>query len=200
MREEVHRIAIVTKSNKAQHNGGYGRCVAGITSEGEWVRLVSSEDGDSISEADAKRIPLGVVIEATIIRVPLAHQIENAVLLEYTVTQEPSQKFVQRLLPIYENGIFGNTKKQLSLLEARRANGTLRLIDVEDLKTYRRPGENCRATFFYQGNQYMDMAMTDPDCYAAAGTERVFGNAHVVLSLPEDEPYIKFIAAIYPHG
>lgn len=199
MRTERHKIAVMTKSNKALHNGGYGRCVAGITENGEWIRLVSSAGGDSIPQDEANHIPLELVIDATVVRSPLNHQIENAVLLDYTITQESSQQFVQNLQQDCEKGIFGNTRNQLSPLEAGQVSGTLRLIDVEKLRTYRRQGEGCKAAFLYQGFQYIDMAMTDPNRYAAQGTEREFGNAHIVVSLPEGQPYIKFIAAIYPH-
>ena len=93
----------------------------------------------------------------------------------------------------------GNNENQLSIFEMSATEGTLRFIDVQDLTTYRRSGENCRAKFVYRGYKYTEMSMTDPDCYAAVGTERNFGNAHIIVSLPEDSPYIKFVAAIYSH-
>ena len=200
--DKCHRrlaAELICKSNKALHSGDYGRCVAGITDAGEWIRLVSSENGDSIPEADAELIPLEGVIEAEVVRAPLAHQIENAVLLKYTVTRESSEQFVRNLLQVNEKGVFGNTKSQLSALEAKRVDGTLRLIDVENLTTYRLAEGSCKARFVYQGCQYIDMAMTDPNSYARPGSERAFGNAHIIVSLPEDQPYIKFIAAIYSH-
>lgn len=188
MKTERCRIAILAKSNKQLHNGGYGSCVAGITEGGEWIRLVSSEDGDSIPQGKANYIPINSVIKAEIRRAPLVHQIENAMLLYFTVTQDSIEPFLQGVHQVEENGIFGNFSNKLSCFEANQNNGTLRLIRVEHLKTYRRPSENCKAEFTYCGHKYIDLAMTDPNCYAASGTIRSFGNAFIVVSLPEDSP------------
>ena len=125
MNVETQRIAIMTKSNKALHNGGHGCGIAGITATGAWIRLVSDKAGDSISEAEAKSIQLRCVLEAKIIHAPLAHQIENAVLCSYKMTQESSKQFIRNLTKVNEIGIFGNIDCRLSLSEANQTTGTL---------------------------------------------------------------------------
>jgi hypothetical protein len=196
--KETIKLAILTKSNKSRHDGGHGSCIAGVTSSGEWVRLVSDADGDSIPDIVAKQIPIRKVIEAEIEHVPLTYQVENAVLLDYSVTQDDEKHYIRNMKTIDESGIFGNASNRLTSSEMRHNQGTLRLINVEDLAIYRFENENCKVKFKYQGCIYDEIAMTDPNWYAKRGSERFVGNAYIVVSLPDNPPFLKFIAAIYP--
>lgn len=195
---ETIKLAILTSSNKARHDRSYGNCVAGVTSSGKWIRLVSDAAGDSIATNEAKQIPLCKVIEAEIEYVPLTYQTENAVLAKLCgTTQDDVKQYVQAIQPVKEAGIFGTKSNQLTKYEMQYSRGTLRLIHVEDLTTYRHENEKCKAKFNYQGQEYTEISMTAPNWYAAEGTERKIGNAAVIVSLPNDQPFRKFIAAIY---
>jgi hypothetical protein len=195
-KKEILKLAILTKSNKARRDGSFGSCVAGVTASGEWIRLVSDIDGDSISENCFGQISLPKVIETEVERVPLAYQTENAILLSYSITQDDVKNYVRNIPTVNENGIFGNTLNKLTEYEMRRNQGTLRFVNVENLTTYRRENEKCKAEFIHQGNNYTEIAMTDPNWYAAKGTNLKVGNAHIVISLPNNPPFLKFIAAI----
>ena len=193
------KIAILTSSNKRCNNNEYGRCISGVTKTGEWIRLVADKFGDSIRKDIAMLIPLGSVIEITFERAPLTNQIENVILKSFVVTQDTRTQYVQSVRRVNELGILGNTENRLSSSEMRNIVGTLRLIDVEGLVTYRLPEENCKTKFVYQGHEYIKMSMTAPDYYAATGNERKIGNAYIVVSISEKPPHNKFVAAIYPH-
>jgi hypothetical protein len=196
-KKETIKLAVLTCSNKARHDGSHGSCVAGVTSSGKWIRLVSDADGDSIPEDDAEQM-LYKVVEAEIEHAPLTYQTENAVLLNYSVTQDDVNPYIQNINTVNEFGIFGNKLNQLTEFEMRRNQGTLRLVVVEDLTTYRLESGNCKAKFKYQGYEYNEIAMTDPEWYAAKGTERKIGKAHIIVSLPDSPAFNKFVAAIYP--
>ena len=170
-----------------------------MTKTGEWIRLVADKSGDSIHRDTATLIPLGSVIEATFERAPLKNQTENVILKNFAVTKDSRAQYLQSIQRVNETGIFGNTGNQLSILEMRATAGTLRLIDVTNLATYRQPGENCKTKFVYQGHEYGKMSLTAPDYYAAPGNERRIGNAYIVVSISEKPPHHKFVAAIYPH-
>jgi hypothetical protein len=190
----ILKIAILTRSNKRRNNGEYGCCVAGITENGEWIRLVADRDGDSLPQDNSTPITK-TVIDAKVAPTPLAYQPENAILDSWKLLSESTKAYVGKLAPTSEPFLFGNNSNRLSNDEIRQTNGSLRLIEVKDIIVY--DGKKCR--FTHNGNQYEDISMTDPNCYAQEGTVRSFGNATIVVSLPNSSPYIKFVAAIYSH-
>jgi len=196
--QETLILAILASSNKARPDGSYGRCIAAITQTGEWVRLVADGNGASIPEKEAQQLSTGKVIEADIVRVPLDYQKENAILRNFRLLGHDAERYFQNIIPVNEVGIFGNTSNRLSIWEINPGIGTFRLLKVEDLLTYRRENENCKAKFIYNGIQYNEMAMTDPNWYAKQNTERPIGQALIVVSLPDSPVFNKFIAAIHP--
>ena len=195
---EMIKLAILTRSNKRRDNNDYGSCIAGVTATGEWIRLVSDKSGDSIPTTIAEQILIKTVIEAEIERAPLKYQPENCILLNHQPTQDNANPYIQSIRPVNEVGIFGNRYNQVQPTDMSAALGSLRFIKVENLSTYRYEGGNCKAKFAYQGYLYEEMAMTAPGWYAAVGRERTFGNAYIVVSLPNTPAFNKFVAAIYP--
>ena len=197
--EEQIKVAILTKSNKRRNDGSFGFCVAGIDEYGEWIRLVADEDGDSLP-IDVE-ISIGQVILITGKRVPLTYQTENFVLNKCSIVYgEDANQYVNKLRQGDEHGIFGNTSNQLSSAEMKHCKGTLRLVAVENLSTYRRVDESCKCKFTYQGHLYNDVAMTDRGWYAKEGTERKIGKASIVVGLPNSPAFNKFVAAIFQHN
>ena len=196
--KEQYKVAILTKSNKRRFDGNYGFCVAGINETGEWIRLVDDKEGDSLP-TDVK-IEVGQVILAGGEWTPLAYQTENFVLDKFYVIHEDFDQYVGRLQQVDEEGIFGNTDNQLTISEMRRTTGTLRLIEVNDLEIYwEGANPKCKVRFKYSGTHYEGMAMTDPNSYTRKGSApKQIGNAHIVVSLPAQPAYNKFVAAIFP--
>ncbi|GHT01741.1 hypothetical protein AGMMS50276_30400 [Synergistales bacterium] len=192
------KIAILARSNKRQHNNDYGCCVAGITEQGKWIRLVADERGDSLP--DSVRTPnVCTVIEANIIYAPLKYQIENAVLINWAeVRNEKIGDFVNKLFQPDERYLFGTQSNRLGPTEMNKSNGSLRLIQVNELEIYKSNSNSWKTKFKYAGSYYEGISMTDPKHYSTGE----IGTAIIVVSLPNDDGgysgYYKFVAAIYP--
>lgn len=104
--------------------------------------------------------------------------------------------------------IFGNTDRSLSVPEAIANNSSLVMIKVTDLKlspkqNYGRDGyqSHYRASFCYNGNEYGDISVTDPE-YAAEITDfsgLSFGDTYLIVSLGElyNSRHYKLIAKIF---
>jgi len=199
--KETLNLLIMANSNKRRPDNTFGRCVAAVTLNGEWIRLVADKEGNSIQENDVRGIKLLTVVMAEIERAPLIYQNENAILLKkLDIIQENKDNYLKNIKHIDELGIFGNTSNHLSIHEINNGvGGTLRYISVDELSTYRgeSDGDKCKAMFLYQKNTYEEMAMTDPNWYAAKGTTRKIGKARIVVSIPNTPPFNKFIAAIH---
>ena len=196
--KEQIKLAILTKSNKRRHNDDYGLCVAAIDESGEWIRLVADKEGDSLptnTKLDVRQV-LCVYGE----RAPLAYQIENFVLDDFYVINEDFNQYIRRLKQADEEGIFGNKANQVSKKDMTNIDGTLRLIEVKELAIYWEGLDpKCKACFIYDGTRYEGMAMTDPNNYTRKGSEaKKIGNAYIVVSLPDQPAYNKFVAAIFP--
>ncbi|MCL2351739.1 MAG: hypothetical protein FWC55_04315 [Firmicutes bacterium] len=188
------KIAVLAVSNKRRHNDDYGRCVAGVTENGEWIRLVADKDGDSLPVNTGLR-PMSL-IEANVEYAPLVHQPENAVLIDYRFAGGDIKNYLAALKPCLERYVFGNPSNRLNENEMREVRGSLRLILVRNLEIY--SSGRWKVRFTYNECDYADIAMTDPKHYR---NER-FDSAYILVSLPNAERcyggYYKFAAAIYP--
>ena len=194
---EKFKIAILTKSNKRRRNGQYGCCIAGITEDGEWIRLVADKDGDSLPENI--EIQVWQVVLAYGERAPLTYQTENVVLDHFDLVDDHINKYIRNLQQITEVGIFGNTSNRLSQEEMCEAKGTLRWIKVQNLEIYWNEHNSCRVLFDYNGNYFEGISMTDPKQYTNKGSSpKQIGEAHIVVSLPDSPAFNKFVAAIFP--
>jgi hypothetical protein len=191
------KIAILARSNKRRHDKSYGCCVAGITENGEWIRLVADEGGDSLPD-DNTTPRVATVIEADIVQAPLEYQVENAILgyWNYIDNEDPND-YVSILVQPNEQYLFGSTCDKLNISERNKVEGSLRIVDVQALRTYK--SEGWRASFIYNGNEY-EISMTAPNGYGKGGTVKDFGDACIVVSTPKDSPFLKFVAAIYPQN
>ncbi len=191
------RIAIITRSNKRRNDGGYGCCVAGVTEDGGWVRLVADENGDSLPDNNSTP-KVNTVIDADIWPAPLAFQPENAVLGSWRRINGNIVDYLNLLGLSEEEYIFGNKSNRLNEMEMRRIDGSLRLIEVTDLEVYKGGNNSWKVRFHYKGNSYDDIAMTDPKRYRVG----IIGDAFIIISLPNDDGgysgYYKFVATIVP--
>ena len=196
--KERIKVAILTKSNKRRYDNNYGFCVSGIDESGEWIRLVADKEGDSLPSNTG--IEVGQVISVNGEWAPLVYQTENFVLDDFVIVHDNYYQYMNRLKQENEEGIFGNTANQVSISEMQRINGTLRLIAVEELGIYWEGIDpKCKVRFKYDGTHYEGMAMTDPKSYTRKGSgAKQLGKAHIVISLPNQPAYNKFVAAIFP--
>ena len=206
MEKEISAI-IVTKSSK---RGAY--CVAGhLIETGKWVRFVSSdekshgaltdghlmyEDGGCVKIFDAVRVP---VISA----LPLPTQPENVLIDERRRWKKLGALKPESFLtyhPPEQNGIlFGNMLPYVSRKQISKIGRSLTMVLVKDLVIFRSNGTKMKASFCYQGWNYRDVAVTDPDFYSVpSGT--MYRAANLVVSLPDvpfkNGRYYKFIAKI----
>jgi hypothetical protein len=196
MRSQVtKKIVVLANSQKlCIATSKYGRLVAGATKSGEWIRLVLDESGDAIPQDIAMRMPVGRVIDVSVERAPLARQTENAILLDFADTHENPAEYTRNIQPVDEDGIFGNSSDRLP--QAPTA-GTLRYVHVENLRIYWDKNSLCKADFICKGDQHIGLSMTDSRFYTPKGTSPVrYGNAHIVVSLPDSPIYSKCVASI----
>ena len=198
---------ILASSNKRRRNNDYGRCVAGITENGKWIRLVADGTGDSLPVHVGKKLKPFLIINANVTFAPLKYQPENAILLDYSrIGNYESTYFNAAYNSHPEQYIFGNLSNRLSEDEMSRINGSLRMIKASDIEIYKNDKESWKIKFKHfkhDGNmttvlsEYEDIAMTDPDFYRV----KKIGAACIVLSLPSDKggysAYYKFVAAIH---
>lgn len=200
-------IVILTKSSKRK-----GYCVAGIDLRtGEWVRLVSSDqvsDG-ALSDEDMTGSNGHIVTPLDIIRTdierwePLGCQEENAVLRpgrRWTFLRTASFDEVLKICPkCATEYIYGTNGKYITEEIVTDMHGSLLLAEITDLIVYRNEFNKLKCSFIYNGHEYHDMSMTDPDYYRYEKCK--VGNAHIVVSLPHCDyngKYYKFVAKIFP--
>ncbi|MCL2203641.1 MAG: hypothetical protein FWB88_06850 [Defluviitaleaceae bacterium] len=193
------KIAILAKSFKGKNNGKRGYCVAGITEDGDWIRLVDDTYGDSLP--NRVEFEVGQIIQAQVEPAPFAYQSENAILYDYSVIEGDWNDYIARLRQPNEPYVFVNNAGYLNELQMRKINGTLRLASVNALEIYKNEGRSgCKASFMHKGKTYEDVSMTTPGFYTR-DTMHV-GRADIVVSLPAEKGsytyYYKFIAAIFP--
>ena len=189
-------IAILAKSNKRRRNGDYGYCVAGIAKTGEWIRLVSDKNGDSLSKT--MKFEVLDVILAEVELSPLEFQCENAVLLSFMKLDENADTYIDILYQPNYAKIFSNSSYRLTEAEMRSLHGvSLMLAAVADLQVYKATHGSWKVNFVFNNVLYENIAMTDPKYYY----EGRIGNASIVVSLPAVDSgyagYYKFVAAIY---
>ncbi|MDR1643987.1 MAG: hypothetical protein LBT59_30170 [Clostridiales bacterium] len=196
MRSQVtKKIVVLANSQKfCESSKKYGRLVAGATKSGEWIRLVEDESGDALPQFKAMRMAVGKVIEVTVLHAPLAHQTENAILLDCVAAVDNPDEYTRNIQLVDEDGIFGNSSNQLR--QAPTA-GTLRYVHVENLRVYWDNSFKCKADFIFKGERHEGLSMTDSRFYTPKGSSPVrYGNAQIVVSLPDSPIYNKFVASI----
>ena len=211
-------ILLLTKSRKTSPRteslGEDGFCVAGIDMKtGEWIRLVAEgpEDDESLIDNDLLdefgyiAEPLDVVCVDVIRPVPNGCQSENWLMdtddyidiLGHASLRGLFSKHVAEL-PEF---VYGNEAEALNGDEIEDIDYSLILIPATDVRIYNTGFGNHRRTkvsFTYNGCEYKDLSMTDPDFYSRTG--ETLDYAFIVVSLPHDPwnngLYYKFVAKI----
>ncbi|MCL1820947.1 MAG: hypothetical protein FWG36_09885 [Oscillospiraceae bacterium] len=194
------KIVILAKSNKRRNNGNYGKCVAGLNADGDWIRLVSNESGDSLADKDCRHFECLDVIDVDATEAPLEYQPENMILehLNRKIGQLPIERIIEKFGTSDDKYCFINSNHLLSEREMKRTDNSLKLFDVKNLHIYKNDNNSYKADFEYKGIHYNNFSMTAP-CHFK---EYTYDNAYIVVSIPPRDGgysgYYKFVAAIYP--
>ena len=194
------KVIILTKSYKRTKNNEYGRCVAGLTENGNWIRLVSDASGGSLSDKDCKTFKCLDIIDVETVAYPLEYQPENEGLVR--LNGKTGRLSIEEVIERYgmddDTHCFVNNHNLLYENEMKQTKGSLMLVAVQNLRIYKDDRNKYKAEFIYNGIKYENISMTAPDFYK----EAAYKNAYIVVSLPPDTGeyigYYKFVAAIYP--
>ena len=195
------KVILLAKSNKRMNNKAYGKCVVGLTENGNWIRLVSDASGDSLPDKDCNAFERLDIIDVETEKYPLEYQPENEKLVRFN--GKMGKMSIEDVIAKYgvndDTHCFINNRNLLYENEMKKTNGSLLLLKAHNLKVYKDDRNIHKAAFEYNGIRYEDISMTAPEHY-----NRLFSydNAFIVVSLPPDtggyRGYYKFVAAIYP--
>jgi hypothetical protein len=200
-------LVILTKSAKKK-----GYCVAGIDlNTHDWVRLISSNDecDGALSDSEMRSRggytfqPLDVVRVTISEQAPIGCQTENYIVAYGYPWQSLGKMNFQDVLRICSvvksQYIFGNKYKYITSETINAFNRSLLLTEVTDLHIFKNEMNKQKCNFRYNGNNYYELSVTDPDYYKYTDCE--IKRAYIVVSLPHTDyegKYYKFVAKIFP--
>ena len=197
------KILILTKSNKQRHDGGYGKCVAGLIHEPDghysWVRLVADCEGDSLTDDDFPYEPLDIV-EAELTPCPLRNHIENCTFDDLNKVAKISYAQLKQIFKQIPHSFFGD-------MSSAYRNGvptkSLTILLAKDIRIYweeKYGRKKQRIDFSMGNNRATGISMTDPKHYTNKdkNAEKTIPLAICVASLPNEPQFNKFIASIFP--
>jgi len=194
------KIVVLTKSAKRMFSGNFGNCVAGLTEDGEWIRLVSDTNGDSLSDMACKSFNCLDIIDVDVTPCPIGFHPENAKLekLNARVGKSTIAEVVGKYGVDTAPFCFVNTSNKLNEHERQETAKSLMLICVKNLEVFLENDKSYKAKFEYNEMQYDGISVTDNRFKKPMKCSE----AYIVASLPSETggfaSYYKFIAAIYP--
>ena len=208
---------IMAKSNM------FGKfCVAGIDlNSRRWVRFVSFEDGEPLSDFQLIFINSpGTCQILDTAKISIAHKVGHSrqnhsedFMIKYEAWLKLGQMNLSEVIKLHppENHdyIFGNSREYLTLDEMReyKINYSLIFIEVEDLRIYHERNFNneikARASFDYNGDYYTRIRITDPEFDDNNNAkDLIIPHAYLVMSMPAkplkfNGRFYKLIAKIF---
>lgn len=208
-------IIILTKSWK---NGGY--CVAGIDIKTKiLVRLVSDDEKSygALSDMNMKTKngekinPLDLVKISIVNETPTKLQPEN-ILINVNIPWEKIKSYnnIIEVIKDYkfedlncDDYIFYDTSSYITMENIDKINKSLMLVLVDDLYFLKKENKKTKAFFYYKGQKYDEISVTDPD-YSNKLPENKIKKAILVVSLPSNpistdtgKRYYKFVAKVF---
>lgn len=206
MGKQTMDVILLTKSSKFEKY-----CVAGIDAgTGDWVRFVT-EDEESHGAVGNEDMALkggGTAEILDKVRVPVvgplpgAHQPENVLLdsgKPWTKLETATLKQV-RLLHPPETPRYIMNGKYAATTEDWLPDYSLSMVQVTRLVIYHNDKRKMKCSFTYNGWDYEDISMTDPEFYFDED-RRTIGKALLIVSLPDvpyKEKFYKFVAKVFP--
>lgn len=211
-------VVLLTKSYM---KGGF--CTTGLTSSGEWLRLVRDEEGTSLLASDLQISkhnsnsnsnqeelcePLDVVRVEIIKKVPRNNHAED-VQIKTNAIRKLGRFGLGAVLRLHNQEehkyIFGNTSDSLTQDEMDKFsfNYSLVFVRVKNIRiTYNL--HKGKVSFDYNDEHYKGIRVTDPEFLPAKGiqgADAAFEKAYLVVSMPnvpyKDGLYYKFAAKIF---
>jgi hypothetical protein len=203
----IKNILLLTKSSKRKNDGKrFGNCVAGIDEDTmKFIRLVFDENGDSLSDDEMPFEPLDIIQCEIDGPYPIGNQVENHIVDLSTVEKIGNRniEFIKRLYEenkFQKKSFFGDMNDRIA--DIKVLNYSLSAVIVKNLTIYRDGNFKHRADFTIDDNKASNISMTDPYYYqfaknATKNNPFLIDNAIIIVSLPSDQPYFKFIAKIF---
>lgn len=204
------RMVVLTRSSK------YGKnCVAGIDLvNGSWVRLVTNDesshgavsDEDLVCE-DGNSVQVLDVIDAPVLGACNDEiQPENVLLDLDTYIEIVGKMAIEDVLNIHplesRSNILGNIYPYITDARVETVGYSLTIVEVNDLEIVQEENPSgkpkTKVKFFYNGNEYENMSVTDENFYSAENGTK-YDRAILVVSIgtPYNNKYYKFVSAIY---
>ena len=188
-------------------NGGL--CVAGVRPDGTWIRIVSGDAATNGAIPHNFMDGCGVLdyVSVDIVKKqPTKRQPENCLVNLSVPIQYHEKVSLQKVLEIHAldnpQYIFGDTGRAIPESIAEKQTTSLLLIEVQNLHLYKNEYNKSRADFFYNGELYQEISVTDPECYQL--NDNHYARAHLVMSLADQswfnnscELYYKFVAKVF---
>ncbi|MCI6190046.1 MAG: hypothetical protein MR691_08915 [Clostridium sp.] len=207
---EYITIIIMTKSSKFS-----GKCVAGIDiTNGKWVRLVSDDEEThgAISNEDLICQDGRICDVLDIVNVPILKRCGNLIQPEnilidnskyITIKGKTKLSTVLKLHPAERRkNILGNEYQYITERKVESVGHSLTLIQVDMLKIIHSQNAEgktkTKANFRYEGYEYNNMSVTDPDFYSIPNNT-IYNKAFLVVSIgtPYNDKYYKFVSKIF---
>lgn len=183
---------IVILANSRKHSG---RCVAGKTYDGSWIRLVKNSENC---------IPTFEALNYTMLKILDISAINNKASREFNYHTENSTYSTVRNVGYFNRAelddildepldIFGSGKR-ITTTEAQRLNNSLLFLKVKDFQIYVKDcgqyGQKLRCQFSYRNNFYTDIAVTDSATESRLASkvypfEEDYKEAYITVSLGE---------------
>ena len=188
-------------------------CVAGKNKiNNEWVRPVSSPNGDALTSNQCKiqnrhgifeLKPLQIATFSFECQVPILGQSENYLINDSFVLQQKFKigftdikQYLDHPQMLWKNSLDYITHE---ILKKENINNSLYLVEVSDLKLYVNNSDKRRANFIYNGIKY-DLAVTDPNFDSIIKeVGNVYSQGFLCVSLGEyfNDKHYKLVASIF---
>lgn len=202
-------VIILSKSSKH-----HKYCVAGINLKtGDFVRLNSEDEmthgalgnDDMICDDKSSCEVLDIVHIRIKEKKPLPTQPENVIVDQSYQWKKLGKCSVGELVKYLsyksQSKVFGSNIYCLSEVQAFECNRSLELVRAKNIVLYFQQNafgqKKSRVDFYINGLWHKAYYMTDPSYYTAKD-RTVINDAILLISIPDGEPYFKFISKIFP--
>lgn len=195
-------ILILANSRKLD-----GRCIAGKTPDGRWIRLV--QDGKrAIPKKEGKHIKIlsryNVDILENRTSPNMTYHTENYTYNNLELTQEACIDELDEYLDT-PDFIYGDTRRFLKFSEAKKYDNSLLFLKVSNLVAYKTCDETVRCDFCYNGQIYKAFCLTDSNVEKMFKKESFphceeFGDAYITVSIgiPFMGNVFKLVSGVIP--
>ncbi len=198
----VESVVILANSRKFD-----GRCIAGKTPDGRWIRFV--QDGKrSIPNEEGMNIKIlgrySVNILENRISERLCYHTENYTYNNLNFVEYANVEELDYYLdnPDY---IYGDLRRFIRFPEAKEYNNSLLFIKVSNFIAYKSPSGHVQCNFIYNGEEYSTFCLTDSYIESIflrknIGSNVFVGDAYITVSIgvPSYFNVFKLVSGVIP--